>query len=79
MSGSLYITHDNPDLYDLFEIGKEIVTYRTPEECADKVSYYLNHQDEAKAVGKAGRERAIHDHTWEKRFEQIFEVLGLLL
>lgn len=78
MSGSLYITHDNPDLYELYEVGKEIVTYRTPEECADKIVYYLNHPDEAKAIGKAGRERALREHTWEKRFERILKTLGLL-
>jgi len=29
--GSLYITCDNTDLFELYEICKEIVTYRTPE------------------------------------------------
>lgn len=78
MSGSLYLTHDNPDLYDLYEIGKEIVTYRTLEECADKVIYYLNHIEEAEAIAKAGRERAVVEHTWEKRVQKIFKVLGLI-
>lgn len=77
MSGSLYITHDNPDLYDLFDIGKEIVVYRTPEECAGKVVYYLNHTDEADAIGLAGRARAKSEHTWEKRFDKMLKVIGL--
>ncbi|OQX54069.1 MAG: hypothetical protein B5M53_06200 [Candidatus Cloacimonas sp. 4484_209] len=78
MSGSLYITHDNPDLYELYEVGKEIVTYRTPRECAWKVVYYLNHPEEAEEIRKAGRERALRDHTWEKRFEKVFQTLGIL-
>ena len=77
MSNSLYITHDNPDLYDLFEIGKEIVTYRTPEECADKVSYYLNYSNECETIAEAGHKRAVKEHSWEKRFEKMFKIIGL--
>ncbi len=77
MSGSLYLTHHNPDLEELFVIGKEIETYKSPEECVEKVRYYINHPAEAEAIGKAGRARAERDHTWEKRFEGLFEVLGL--
>lgn len=78
MSGGLYVTHDNPDLYNLFEIGKEIVTYHTPEECADKISYYLNHSNECEIIAEAGRKRAVKEHTWERRFEKIFQVIGLI-
>jgi len=78
MSGSLYITHDNIDLYDLYDIGKEIITYQTPEECSEKINYYLKHQDEAAIIAKAGRKRAVRDHTWEKRFEKMFKTLGIL-
>ncbi|HDY66975.1 MAG TPA: hypothetical protein ENH85_04175 [Candidatus Scalindua sp.] len=78
MSGSLYITHNNPDLSDLYEIGKEIVTYRQPEECADKVVYYLHHPKEAISVGRAGRIRAEREHTWEKRFDKIFRTVEII-
>lgn len=78
MSGSLYITNDNPDFYDLYEVGKEIIIYRNPEECAEKVVYYLSHQDEAEKIAKAGRERAAREHTWEKRFEKMMQVVGLI-
>jgi hypothetical protein len=78
MSGSLYITHDNPDLYDLYEIDKEILTYRTPEECVEKIRYYLDHSCEAEAIAKTGWERAAREHTWEKRFEKIFLTIGLI-
>lgn len=78
MSGSLYLTHHNLDLEDLFEIGKEIETYRNVDECVKKVRYYLNHPEEREAIAKAGRIRAEREHTWEKRFEKLFKVLGIL-
>jgi len=78
ISGSLYLTHHNPDLEQLFVIEKEIETYRTPKECAEKVCYYLNHPNEADAVGRAGRLRAEREHTWEKRFEKVMKTIGLI-
>lgn len=78
MSGSLYITHDNPDLYDLFKVGKEIITYNTPKECVDKIVYYLSHIDEAETIAKLGRKRAVQEHTWKKRFKKIFQTIGIM-
>lgn len=78
MSGSFYLTHDNPDLYELYDIGREIATYRTPEECANKVSYYLSHHSERESIAMAGRERAMKDHTWEKRFDKVLRTIGIL-
>ena len=77
MSGSLYLTHHNPDLEKLFVIGKELETYRTPKECAGKVVYYLNHPDKAEAIGRTGRLVAEKEHTWDKRFGELFEHLGM--
>jgi len=76
LSGSLYLTHDNPDLYELYEVGKEIVTYRTAEDCADKVAYYLAHPEEAHAIARAGMKRALRDHTFDTRFKQLLGILG---
>ncbi|MCZ7611899.1 MAG: glycosyltransferase [Ignavibacterium sp.] len=78
MSGSFYLTHDNPDLYELYDIGKEIVTYRNPEECVNKVEYYLTHPDERETIAKAGKEKAIKNHTWEKRFDKVLRVVGII-
>ncbi len=78
MSGSLYVTHHNPDLEELYDIGNEIVTYKTPEECASKIVYYLNHPSELAEISMKGQRAAQCNHTWEKRFEKIFRVLGML-
>jgi glycosyltransferase involved in cell wall biosynthesis len=75
MSGSCYVTHDNPDLRLVYKVGEEIVTYRSVSECVDKVRWYLSHEDERELVARAGRARALADHTWEKRFKGLFDVL----
>jgi len=78
MSGSMYLTHANPDLYNLFDVGKEIVCYRTPEECAELCAYYLAHEAERERIARAGLERARRDHTWDARFQMLFKTLDLL-
>lgn len=76
MSGSLYLTHDNPDLHLLYESGKEIATYRSIDECVEKASYYLKHGDERERIAMAGYERAVKEHTWDMRFGMLFDLLG---
>lgn len=75
MSGSCYLTHDNSDLNLLFEIDKEIVTYKTIDECVSKTQFYLARENERERIAKAGFERAKRDHTWEKRFHEMLDFI----
>lgn len=75
MSGSFYITHNNSDLKELYKIGCEIECYNSAKECADKIRYYVAHPGGREEIAKAGRKRALECHTWEKRFEKIFDML----
>ena len=77
MSGSLYLTHENPDLRPLYEVGSEIGTFLDLEEMVVKVRHYLAHPDECETVARAGRARAIQDHTWLQRFRWVFHTLWL--
>lgn len=77
MSGSLYLTHDNPDLYPLFSVGEEIVTFKKVQDAVEKVRYLLNHPDEREPIATSGRVRAGNDHTWDNRFKLILSQLGV--
>jgi len=71
MSGSLYLTHANPDLFSLYEIGEEIVVYRNIEECVHLANYYCRNKVEREKIASNGRLRAIREHTWKKRFSYL--------
>jgi len=73
--GALLITDYKDNLNDLFEIGKEIVAYRSPEECAALVRYYLAHPEEGEAIARAGQARTLRDHTYGTRMEQTADIL----
>ena len=64
---------------DLFEEDKEVVTYSSIDEAVEKVTYLLNHPDEAEQIAKAGQARTLKDHTIMDRCKQIDEVIKKLL
>jgi spore maturation protein CgeB len=76
---SCLITDWKLNLPDMFEVDKEIVTYRTAAECAEKVRYLLEHEDQRRDIALAGQRRTLRDHTYGKRAEQLNEMLGQLL
>ncbi len=76
MSGAFYLTEWIEELADLYDIGREIVCYRSHEEMVDRCRYYLAHDAERERIARAGLERARRDHTWHRRFEGLFETLA---
>lgn len=77
MSGGFYMVEYMDELAEFFEIGKEIVCYTDALDLANKIKYYLHHDNEREAIRKAGFERCRRDHTWAKRFEMAFREMGL--
>ncbi|MBI2311631.1 MAG: glycosyltransferase [Betaproteobacteria bacterium] len=75
MSGSFYLTHDNPDLRAVYEVGREIETYRSIAECVDKVRAFLGDEAARERIARDGRERAVRDHTWDRRFGDLVSLL----
>lgn len=73
--GALLITDYRDNLNELFEIGEEVVAYRSAEECAALIEYYLAHPEEAAKIAAAGQTRTRSRHTYEKRMEQTAEIL----
>jgi predicted O-methyltransferase YrrM len=57
--GALLITDYKDNLNDLFEIGSEVVAYRSSEECAALVKYYLQHPEEAAAIARNGQKKNV--------------------
>ena len=77
--GTLLVTDRKENLRDMFDPGKEIVTYKTPEECIELIQYYLEHEDERKAISLAGQRRTLRDHTYRKRMEGLIDIIQRFL
>jgi spore maturation protein CgeB len=77
MSRSCYITGYSDELAEFYELGKEVETYQTEEELIDKTRHLLTHPADAERMRQAGYRRAREDHTWVRRFEQLFHEIGV--
>jgi spore maturation protein CgeB len=75
MAGAFYLTEHLDEIGLHYEIGREVVTFRSRAELVDRAGYYLRHEDERARIARAGHERARRDHTWTRRFEGLFAEL----
>jgi spore maturation protein CgeB len=74
-AGTLLVTDAKRNLGELFEPGSEVVTYEDADELADKVRHYLDHDDERRAIAKAGQARTLREHTYARRMEELVSIL----
>jgi spore maturation protein CgeB len=72
---SCLLTDWKENITDLFEPDSEVVTYRSAEECVEKVSYLLSHERERRAIAEAGQRRTLRDHTIPQRAAQLDEII----
>lgn len=77
MSRACYLTGYSEEILEFYEPGTEIDVYRNADELIEKTKYYLAHPTQAESLRAAGYERARRDHTWQRRFEQLFRAIGL--
>lgn len=74
--GSLLITDRiGNGLLDLFQEGKHIVTYATPDELLERVAYYLEHDDEREKIARVGQAEVLTRHTYQRRARHILNVV----
>ena len=75
--GGFLITGYAEDIEEYFDVDKEIVCYRDVDDLIHKIRYYLKHDDEREAIANAGYAKVLREHTYEKRFLNIFRTIGL--
>jgi spore maturation protein CgeB len=78
MSGAVYLTQDNPELSLVFDVGREIVSYRNIPDCARIIRQILDEPQRAEQIRVAARTRCLKDHTYTARWSAVFRMLGAL-
>lgn len=76
-TGGLVVTEYDPDLPSFYDIGKEIVSFRTPRELVRACRYFTSNPEEAARVAAAGYSRTLQSHTYRHRLAEIFGIMGL--
>ena len=73
--GSCLLTDWRDNLPDLFEPDRDVVAYRTPGECVEKVRWLLAHGPEREAIARAGQDRCLAQHTHRHRAPRVDAVI----
>ena len=76
MSGGFYLVQEAPGHAEYYKIGQEIETWKDADELNDKLSYYAKNTAAALRIREAGKRRALESHTWQHRFDGLFEKLS---
>jgi spore maturation protein CgeB len=77
--GACYLTTYNWELPLHYELGKEILCYRSVEELIEIYTYYRKHPEDCLKIAQAAWRRCSAGHTWEHRFRNIFQQAGFRL
>ncbi|MFQ5828475.1 MAG: glycosyltransferase [Candidatus Methylomirabilia bacterium] len=74
-SGACQVVDLKEDLPPLFKPGEEVLAYRDLSELRHLLDHFLDHPDEARAIGENGRRRALAEHTLRHRIEEMLTVV----
>jgi hypothetical protein len=81
MCGAMLLTEKAGNgLLELFKDGEHLVTYEkgNVDEAARKISYYLEHVDECRAIARRGREEVLAKHQSRNRAARFLEIIPKL-
>jgi spore maturation protein CgeB len=76
--GACLITDWKDNLKEFFVPEQEVVTYKSVDECVEKVKWLLNHPQERQMIAKAGQDRTLKDHIFTQRVEQLDKIIKSL-
>jgi acetyltransferase-like isoleucine patch superfamily enzyme/tetratricopeptide (TPR) repeat protein len=74
--GTMLLTEFDPNLHESFELGKEIETYASAGELAEKARYYAKNDAAREEIAQRGQERCFADHSHERRAEALAGIIG---
>jgi spore maturation protein CgeB len=75
--GGFLLTAKADDLESYYEPDKEVVCFDGILDLVEKIKYYLANDRERRRIAECGYERTLRDHTYTRRFQQIFRTMGL--
>ncbi len=74
-SSAFVICEENPEVIRLFDVGREIETYKTTEELTEKIKLYLKHPSFARTIADNARRAAVNNHAISDRIRKIFTII----
>lgn len=72
--GGFVLTNWQPEIEEYFAEDEEIVTFRSMEECLNKITYYLSHDEERIRIAAAGQKKVREIFSYQAGLARLFQV-----
>lgn len=73
--GTCMVTDWKENLSELFEPDKEVVVYKTVDDCVEKIRWLFDHPKEREEIARAGQRRTLKEHTFALRAVRLDEII----
>lgn len=75
--GGFQLMEYNPDLEKQYDVGSEIIAFRSRDELRELAEYYLSHPEGRLEIAERARQRALKEHTFDHRLDEILNIISL--
>lgn len=74
-AGGAVVSEHRPELENLFEVGGEVLGFRSYDELVEALRLLLNDHARGRELGAAASRRALADHSYSKRMTKLLDLL----
>jgi spore maturation protein CgeB len=74
--GSCLVADTGANMSELFEEGKEIITYTTKEDAVEKIKYLLENKEKTNEIAEAGKQRTFRCHLAKNRAQEFNDMIS---
>ncbi|MBF0330309.1 MAG: glycosyltransferase [Candidatus Omnitrophica bacterium] len=75
--GAFILCDEQKDVRMLFNDGEHLVFFKDGADLKEKAAFYLSRPEVRQKIATAGRAKVLAEHTYIRRFEQMFNIMGL--
>lgn len=73
--GTCLVTEHKENLPQLFEPGREVITYSNDDDCVEQVKQLLADHSGREQIAKAGQTRTLAEHGYDQRMKELADIL----
>lgn len=73
--GTCLLTDAKRNLHELFDVDREVVSFRSVQECAEHIRYLREHDRVRTEMARAGQRRTLREHTYAHRMTELDAIL----
>jgi len=74
-AGGFLLTDAQKDLFDLFDVKREVACYSSPEECIELFRAYRKNPMARRDIAARARKRVLGEHTYAHRLQRIVAIV----